>query len=174
MDKVYFGYKQGGVIHSGAWRTDTHTHKEIHTYKHWPAYQVRALFCTWTLSDIQGHSSSCLLSDSLHVAVLNSVRDGVSWGSCSRASGMGGGGGVLKQGESCNMLINKRQLCMMLTAGWSVPRHNPPLLLLTFQRPGAYPWRRAQSSLSRSGSVQGSGGGRPWQNLSYRPHKNTR
>lgn len=67
------------------------------------------------------------------------------------------------------MLINKRQLCMMLTAGWSGPRHNPPLLLLTFQRPGAYPRRCAQSSLSRSSSVQDSGGGRPWPSLPYQP-----
>lgn len=67
--------------------------------------------------------------------------------------------------EGCDVLINKRQLCMMLTAGWSGPRHNPPQLLLTFQRPGAYPRRRAQSSLSRSSSVQGSGGGRPWPSL---------
>jgi len=55
----------------------------------------------------------------------------------------------------------------MLTAGWSGPRHNPPRLLLTFQRPGAYPRRCAQSSLSRSSSVQGSGGGRPWPSLPY-------
>lgn len=74
-----------------------------------------------------------------------------------------------QQGDGCDVLINKRQLCMMLTAGWSAPRHNPPRLLLTFQRPGAYPRRRAQSSLSRSSSVQGSGGGRPWLSLSYQP-----
>lgn len=72
-----------------------------------------------------------------------------------------------RRGGGCDVLINKRQLCMMLTAGWSAPRHNPPLLLLTFQRPGAYPRRRAQSSLSRSSSVQGSGGGRPKLSLSY-------
>lgn len=68
-------------------------------------------------------------------------------------------------GDGCDVLINKRQLCMMLTAGWSGPRHNPPRLLLTFQRPGAYPRRCAQSSLSRSSSVQGSGGGQPWPSL---------
>lgn len=73
----------------------------------------------------------------------------------------------------CDVLINKRQLYMMLTAGWSGPRHNPPQLLLTFQRPGAYPRRRAQSSLSRSSSVQGSGGGRLWPSLSYQLQKNT-
>lgn len=49
--------------------------------------------------------------------------------------GESGGGG----GWGCDVLINKRQLCMMLTAGWSAPRHNPLWLLLTFQRPGAYP-----------------------------------
>lgn len=78
-------------------------------------------------------------------------------------------GRAVEEGEGCDVLINKRQLCMMLTAGWSGPRHNPPRLLLTFQRPGAYPRRRAQSSLSRSSSVQGSGGGRPWLSLSYQP-----
>lgn len=76
-----------------------------------------------------------------------------------------------EEAEGCDVLINKRQLCMMLTAGWSGPRHNPSRLLLTFQCPGAYPRRRAQSSLSRSGSVQGSGGGRPWLSLFYQPSK---
>lgn len=92
-------------------------------------------------------------------------RRGEALGESGGGVGGGGGGG----GEGCDVLINKRQLCMMLTAGWSGPRHNPPRLLLTFQRPGAYPRRRAQSSLSRSSSVQGSGGGRPWLSLSYQP-----
>lgn len=70
-----------------------------------------------------------------------------------------------EEGGGCDAFINKKQLCMMLTAGWSAPRPNPAWLLLTFQRLGAYPRRRAQSSLSRSSSVQGSGGGRPWLSL---------
>lgn len=88
-------------------------------------------------------------------------------------SGGGAGGGEWKKGEVCDVFINKKQLCMMLTAGWSAPRPNPALLLLTFQRSGAYPRQCAQSSLSRSGSVQGSGGGRPWLSLLPGPQKHT-
>lgn len=88
--------------------------------------------------------------------------------------GRGGGvGGGVEEGGGCDVFINKKQLCMMLTAGWSAPRPNPALLLLTFQRSGAYPRQCAQSSLSRSGSAQGSGGGRPWLSLSYQVPRNT-
>lgn len=73
----------------------------------------------------------------------------------------------MEEGGGCDVFINKKQLCMMLTAGWSAPRPNPALLLLTFQRSGAYPRQCAQSSLSRSSSVQGSEGGLPWLSLSY-------
>lgn len=73
----------------------------------------------------------------------------------------------VEEGGGCDVFINKKQLCMMLTAGWSAPRPNPALLLLTFQRSGAYPRQCAQSSLSRSSSVQGSGGGQPWLSFSY-------
>lgn len=61
------------------------------------------------------------------------------WGLSQGIEGEAGGGGQGEAGGGCDVLINKRQLCMMLTAGWSAPRHNPLLLLLTFQRPGAYP-----------------------------------
>lgn len=83
------------------------------------------------------------------------------------------GAGGVEEGGGCDVFINKKQLCMMLTAGWSAPRPNPALLLLTFQHSGAYPRQCAQSSLSRSGSVQGSGGGRPWLSLSYPVLRNT-
>lgn len=104
----------------------------------------------------------------LHVAaliILKIARRAQEWGLGVEGKLGGDCRRRRRGGDGCDVLINKRQLCMMLTAGWSGPRHNPPRLLLTFQRPGAYPRRCAQSSLSRSSSVQGSGGGRPWPSL---------
>lgn len=153
------------------------------------SYHILFLCTCSATKDIKPHSSSCALEQmfcseldwsllmstpyvlTIAMLIILQIEEWAEeWGHGAELLGREERGGLLEEGgESCDVLINKRQLCMMLTAGWSGPRHNPPRLLLTFQRPGAYPRRRAQSSLSRSSSVQGSGGGRPWLSLSYQP-----